>query len=226
LLQTASTVFAATRAALANPQDTAQIFIIAEAMSFGTPERILRRFRGDPVGGALLTRRDDLLGALVDRAALEAMPAGSLARVYLAFLDREGISADGLIEASQVSPPTDDGDLAFVRERLRDTHDLWHAVTGYHGDLLGEAALLAFTFAQTGHPGVGFVAGLAFALSPVPEARRFIADGFARGRRARWLPAADWLALLPRPIDEVRAELGVKAVPDYPEVRESPFARR
>lgn len=220
------TLVDATRATLANPEDTAQVFRIAEVLSFGAPERVLRRMRREPTGARLLAGRDDLLGVLRDRRALEAMPAGSLARAYLAFLDREGISADGLVEASQEGmSPRHHGnhdDLAWMRMRLRDSHDLWHAVTGYHGDLLGEASLLAFTFAQTRHPGIGFLAGLGWLLGMHAGARNMIAGGFRRGRRAAWLPAQDWIALLPRPLDDVRRELGVDAAPDYEPVREPP----
>ena len=37
-------------------------------------------------------------------------------------------------------------------------HDLWHVVTGYGRDELGEACLLAFTYAQNKNRGVGFIA--------------------------------------------------------------------
>ena len=40
---------------------------------------------------------------------------------------------------------------------MRDQHDLWHTLTGYRGDLLGKTDMLAFTFAQVKHPGVGFL---------------------------------------------------------------------
>jgi ubiquinone biosynthesis protein Coq4 len=52
-------------------------------------------------------------------------------------------------------------------------------------------------------------------MADIPGTRRFIAQGFARGRRARWLPATDWAALLPRPLDEVRRELGIDVIPVY-----------
>jgi len=224
MFKTAATVIDATRAALANPEDTTQAFRIAEALSFNNPERLLRRFRADPTGARLLAERRDLLEILTDRERLEAMPADSLAAAYLAFLDSEGISAEGLVEASAVSSEATDGDVAFLRARMRDSHDLWHTVMGYQGDLLGESALLAFTFAQTGHPGVGFLAGLGFVLAPERAIRRVITDGFKRGRRAGWLVAADWAELLPMPIGEVRERLGVGAPPVYEPVRESRFA--
>lgn len=219
------TVIDATRAAIADPGDTAQVFRIAEALSFRQPQRLLARFAADPVGARLLESRENLLDVLGDRERLAAMPEGSLAREYLAFLEREQITADGLVEASESGAagqydddPADD--LGYVRRRMRDTHDLWHAVSGYRGDLLGEASLLAFTFAQTGHLGIGFLAGLGAALSLNGFAIRMIAEGYVRGRRAVWLAPVDWAELLPRPLDEVRRRLGVVPVGEYPEVRE------
>ncbi len=216
------TVIDATRAALANPDDTKQAFRIADALAFDNPRRMARRFRRSPTGARLLAEREDLLACLCDRARLEAMPPGSVGRAYLAFLDGEGITAAGLVEASMEAMGdrvVEDDDVRFVRMRMRDSHDLWHTVTGYRGDLLGEAALLAFTFAQTGNLGVGFLASVAAVVADVPGARRFIATGAARGLRARWMPATDWIALLPRPLAEVRRELGIRPLAPYEPVR-------
>lgn len=225
LTSTVATVIDATRAALANPGDTKQAFRIAEALSFDSPQRLANRMRRSPTGGALLARRDNLLSVLCDRARLEAMPEDSLGRAYLRFLDSEGITAAGLVQASMdgvgLAAVADlDPDVRWMRERMRDSHDLWHTVTGYKGDLLGEASILAFTFAQTRHPGVGFLASLGLVFGNIPGARRLVARGFLRGRRARWFPAVDWIALLPRPLDEVRRELGIDEVPVYEPVRE------
>lgn len=213
----------ATREAIANPTDTKQAFRIAEALAFGAPARIARRYRKTPVGERRLRERRALLPVLMDRAALEAMPAGSLGRSYLAFLDAEGITAEGLVQASiEGRTRQRDPDVEFVQQQLRDMHDLWHTVTGYKGDLLGEAAVLAFSFAQTKHIGVGFLAAIGIVLSPTPQLRHFIIDGFKRGRRAAWLAAADWEALLPLPLADVRARLGVVPVDKYVEMRPIP----
>jgi hypothetical protein len=91
----------ALQALLRNPDDTAKVFEILEALRGGAPERTLRRFRRTPTGRELLRRRDSLRRVLGDREYLSGLPAGSLGRAYLAFMDREGISADGLAEASR-----------------------------------------------------------------------------------------------------------------------------
>jgi ubiquinone biosynthesis protein COQ4 len=211
----------ATRNALANPGDTKQAFRIVDALSFQAPARLARRYRATAIGARRLRERRRLLDTLRDRDALAAMPDGSFGRAYLAFLDREGITADGLVEASLEGRerPTDP-DEEYVQQELRDMHDLWHVLSGYRADLLGEAAVLAFSFAQTRHPGVGFLAGLGLVVGREPGIREFIVGGFRRGVRAAWLPAQDWEALLPLPLDDVRARLGIVPVGDYAEIRD------
>ena len=43
----------------------------------------------------------------------------------------------------------------------------------------------------------------------------FWREGFARGRTAAWLPGVDWIAMLPQPIEAVRAQLGLAPPPVY-----------
>lgn len=99
------------------------------------------------------------------------------------------------------------------RDRLRDMHDLWHVVTGYGREALGEICLLAFAFAQTGQRGFGLVAAT-WALKEQALAWRTpvvacAVEGAQLGARAQWLPAQDWEAMLPIPLHDVRAALGV-----------------
>src|SRR2546423_8764800 len=90
----------ALRALLNDPDDTAQVFRIIEALSGGAPDRLLHRMRRSPTGSKLLRERPDLLTRLTDRAALEKLPLGTLGREYLRFLDSEGITPEGLRQAS------------------------------------------------------------------------------------------------------------------------------
>lgn len=207
-----------------DPDDTAQVFTIIESLSGRTPERVLARFAADPEGARLLRDRPDIVPVLADRARLRAMPAGSLAHAYLDFVESEGIDADGLVAASDAGErgirPAG-SDLEYLADRLRDTHDLWHALTGYRGDLRGEAALLAFSLPHTHNPGVGLIVLLGLARLHEREATRLIADAIRRGARAAWLPAIDWEALLPQPVDGVRARLGIDAPPSYVPLRSS-----
>jgi ubiquinone biosynthesis protein COQ4 len=210
----------AIRVLLKDPDDTGQVFRIIDALSGNSGERIFQRFRRDATGARILRERRALLATLSDRNALEALPAGTLGRTYADFVSREQLTADGLVEASEEGRRVDCGaERRLFQDRLRDSHDLMHVVTGYGRDLVGEAALLAFSFAQTLNPGVGFIVAVAWYKAGRGPIRGLIVDGFRRGRRSTWLPACDWEHALSQPLDEVRRELRIEVAPQYEAVR-------
>jgi ubiquinone biosynthesis protein COQ4 len=215
----------AVRALLADPDDLPQVFALLEAFSGGTLERLERRFAKSASGRRLLADQPDIVPLLADREALRRLPAGSLGRAYLDFMESENISAEGIRAAAENGMQHQrelGGNLGYVHARMRDTHDLWHAVTGYHGDVLGETALLGFLVAQTRNPGIAVLVAVGlFKTLGRPEATRLVLDGIRRGIRAAWLPDMDWEAMLAEPLESVRLRLGTGAPPVYTEVRSS-----
>lgn len=207
-----------------DPDDLPQVFTILQAMSGSAPLRLLKRFRATASGSALLEARTDIVELLADREALRALPDGTLGRAYLDFVESEGISAEGIRDAAargEDPSVTRPSDLDYLHARMRDTHDLWHAATGYRGDVLGEAALLAFILAQTWNGGVGIIVALGLYKAQSPEARALILDGFLRGRRAAWLPPQPWEELLALPLSVVRERLRLPEAPVYTPIRTS-----
>ena len=109
-----------------------------------------------------------------------------------------------------------DSDVAFVRAHLRETHDVWHAVTGFATDIAGELGLQGFYAAQS--PGglplvliaMGFLNAALFNSSDRELRFQAVVDGWQMGRRAKPLFGVRWDELWGRPIEEVRALLGVK----------------
>lgn len=204
----------AVRKLVANPEDTAQVFTIVRAMSGSSLRRGYRRFQASPWGRRVLEEEIDLLETLRDRTALRAEPAGSLAAAYLAFVESENLSADGLVEASASEEERwEDAGMERYGKRLRDQHDLWHTLTGYGRDELGELCLLAFTYAQTRNRGIGLIILVgAYKLHKALGSGviRAALRGYRDGRRARWLPEQPWETLLHEPLDAVRAKLGVQ----------------
>ncbi len=209
-------------ALLRDPDDLPQVFTLIESISGTAHWRLVRGFERDPVGRRLLRDKPDIVAILGDRDKLRALPAGSLGRAYLAFVESEGISAEGIRMASEEGRVvhSKDARFAYVTDRMRDTHDLWHALTGYRGDVLGELSLLAFALGQHWNSAVALIIVAATIKGYGRADLGMVADGFKRGRRAgSWLPTADWESLLAMPLDEVRAKLGVEAVPPYTPLR-------
>lgn len=98
-------------------------------------------------------------------------------------------------------------------ERLRDSHDLWHVLSGYGRDSVGEASVMAFSYGITRVRGMGLIA---LAAGTQGSRRfpyywqRYLLKAWRRGRRARSVLSADYEALLPLPLPEVRRRLGVE----------------
>lgn len=216
--------FTALRAAgrlIRNPEDTSQVFVVMAALRGRSGARNLRRFRATPAGAAVIAERRRLLDHLTDRAALAALPDGSLGRTYLDFMDGEALSADGLVEASGAGRSKAVGaDAALFLDRMRDMHDLTHVVSGYGRDPLGELCLLAFMYRQGGNPGGALIA-LMGAMGHFPggaEGRAAwgaLVEGFRHGSRADWLLGQDWEALLAQPLAEVQRQLHIPVPARY-----------
>lgn len=219
----------AARALSRDPDDTRHVFTLIESLSWRSNERILKGYRRSEVGRRLLAERPQLLPLLCDRSSLAALPEGSLGRAYLTFVDAEGITADGLVAASlegQAGRHPEGSPEAYVGQRMRDTHDLWHTVTGYKGDLIGEVALLSFSNAQIWSPGVSVVVAVGVLKIKQLRVARIMAAARLRGMRAAWLPEAPWEDWLALPLDEVRRRLRVRPVRPYEELRTSVLRER
>jgi ubiquinone biosynthesis protein COQ4 len=213
----------AVRKLVRNREDTDQVFLLIEALRGKTTLRQFARFRQTETGRAVLGEHRRLLDRLSDRANLAALPAGTLGCAYCDFMASENLSAEGLVEASRVTMralPADD--VTLFRERSREMHDLLHVVTGYGRDPLGEACLVAFSYAQTRLKGFALIA--AFAARRIARdrrgqpVRRAVFEGYRHGRSAGWLPGADWEALLAQPVEAIRAQFAVKSPTYYRKV--------
>ncbi|HEX7034298.1 MAG TPA: Coq4 family protein [Pseudomonadales bacterium] len=215
----------AIRVLLRNPEDTGQVFVIVRALSGKSLLRGFNRFAATATGAAVLAENRSLLDVLSNRDYLASLPAGSLGRAYLEFMSAENLSAEGLVDASMSADRPLEGRLALYAMRLRDMHDLWHVVTGYGRDTMGEVCLLGFTFAQTRNPALAFIAlvGAAKIAREVnPRIFRALWAAYRAGRRAEWLPAADWEHLLTEPLDRVRQRLRIEPPTVYPQLRAAP----
>ena len=215
----------ALRELFANPDDTQQVFEIIDAMQGPALVRMRKRLQRSEQGRRLLAEQPNLIPLLSDREGLRALPEGSLGREYLAFVEAEGISPEGLVDASDISRQRNEAaELRWIRNWLRDSHDIWHAVLGYKGDLIGEAAILAFSHSQTRNIGVGMIATMAwFKIGRVTDrnlgARDVIINGRLRSKKSAWFLEVPWHEWLARPIDEVRRDLGVDRLTPYRPVR-------
>lgn len=204
------TAIRAVRALMVNPEDTRQIFVIFRALRGRSGVKLFRRFAASKTGQQILAERRDLLAVLSDSTSLAALPPGSVGRSYFDFMERENLSAAGLVEASQGDWDNDPlpPDAMLFRRRMRDAHDLTHILTGYGRDGLGELCLLAFMHGHSKNLGQLLIVAMSWSRLP-KAARKAVWEGFRHGRKAKWFQDLDYEALLARPLDDVRRELNI-----------------
>ena len=201
---------------LRDKESTSEIFRMLNAIDGPIYERNFRRFCATETGRKILAEKRDICATLSDRTALAALPEGSLGRAYLDFVKREGLSAEGfqkeMEESGEDLSTLDDARQLYIN-RIRHTHDLFHVLTGYGRDFVGELGLLGFTYQQSGVR--TFAIMLQFSILkarkdfPGLPTAAVVKEGHRLGKAAKKLFAADWEALLARPLDEVRAEFNI-----------------
>jgi ubiquinone biosynthesis protein COQ4 len=217
------------RKLVANKEDTVQVFEIMNALTgMATPKGYTKLTR---LAGGLAFKREELADKFRDPAWLAQFEPGTVGAAYREFMKRENLSVDALArDNAQISPFIEAPHVyAWYARRMRDTHDVWHVLTGYGRDALGETCLVSFSYAQTGNLGFGFIgAASAFrigkSIRSVP-ARKAAWEAYRNGKKARWLPAIDYEKLFAEPLEAARARLGIATPKTYLSVPDDIRAR-
>jgi ubiquinone biosynthesis protein COQ4 len=209
------TAFDAIRKLLNNGDDTTQVFRIMRALNAGNAPMNYAKFIATEEGGRQAYERRELAQIFSQPGYARQFAPGTVGATYCHFLDSTGYSADGLAEISKINREEDmPHPYAWFGRRIRDTHDIWHVLTGYKADeSLGEAALVAFSYAQVGGLGWAFIGGAAALKSLRVTGNRLFAkavwEGYKRGKKALWISGEDYEKLLHEPLDAARQRLGL-----------------
>jgi ubiquinone biosynthesis protein Coq4 len=190
-------------------------FKIAEGIKDSNDlRRAVARMRENPEIAPMF--QDRYLRGFADLDRLIQLPAGSLGYELAKKMKSMNLTAD-------VYPGVDmDGDVGYFLRRGRETHDLWHLMTGFETDVPGELGLQAFQLAQLHVPiskvlvGLGVLRTAFYPDSLVPVLNAVV-HGWTVGRNARPLIAQRFEDAWERPLVEWRRMLGV--VPFVPEIR-------
>ena len=200
-----------------NKEDTEQVFHIIEATKGRRSLALARGFVCSPEGQRFLAESVDLPTMLDEHERWADCAPDSVAAHYLGFMNREGLSAAGLVaESDRWAPPESlpRDQTQWYYDRLRDTHDLFHVLTDYGRDALGEVSLLGFSYEQNLNGGILFIA-----YAGARQIKKFsgtkapifaaIKEGRRLGRVAARIAHQDIAALMHEDINEARARLNI-----------------
>ncbi len=195
-----------------NPDETDQVLVFTNLANARHRDERLDVFFDDPRGERLFAERRALDSRTIDLDALAQLPEGTLGHAYATFMRAHGLTPD--VFDGRPSDVRDDR-AAYVIQRLRQTHDLWHVVTNAETDPAGEVALQAFTYAQLRAPGSGILAALGM-LRSLPYTREVVRDSvelYRLGRDAEALAVFPWEDHWTTPLVEVRRMLKLPTHP-------------
>jgi ubiquinone biosynthesis protein COQ4 len=150
-----------------------------------------------------------------DLAYLATLPSGSLGRCFAEYIQKTGFDPNYY----RALPITDDTN--YILTRLRQTHDIWHLVTGLGSSVNSELGLQAFCLAQIRIPlPILLIAGgLLRTLFTQPEELGLlleqIAIGYRMGAKAKPFLAQRWEQNWDKPLDQLREYLNVTIADEY-----------
>ncbi|PKB25221.1 ubiquinone biosynthesis protein COQ4 [Novosphingobium kunmingense] len=203
-------------------EDTSQVAPIFEALPWRGIYDAALGFLATERGQEIRRKEPSLMRILDDHEALRKMPEGSLAHAYCDFMEREGLSAEGLVDELDKNRPLDmywDDQVSWYFNRMRDTHDLMHIITGFGRDALGEQCVLAFTYSQQpslAHLFLGYAGGLEIRKHPVKvPVFRSVREAQKMGKACPRLVEMAITDLLPLSLDEVRRKLNIDRPRNY-----------
>lgn len=205
------------RALVKDKENTGEVFHIFESLPWKGMPGAAKAFLASERGRAVMAREAFLPAILDDHAALRKMPAGSVAQAYCDFMEREGLTAQGLVDEFDLflsDRPDYHDQFGLYLDRIRDTHDMLHILTGYGRDALGEQCVLAFSYSQQpslGNLFIAYAGGVEIKRSIKSDApvMRAIREGQRLGKACPRMAEQSIRELLPLPLDEARRRLNI-----------------
>lgn len=222
---------------IADKEDTSQVFEIMRALSGDAVVKGYRRLISTAHGGRIAYEREEFCARLSDKAWLASFGPGTVGEAYCNFIAPRGLTAEGLAEESR---KTAEGEidaphpLAWYGRRMRDVHDVWHVLTGYGTDGLGEACVVAFSYSQTRSLGFAVIAHAgAHQYQKIGNGhpyRKAVMEAFRNGKTSAWLPEVDYVALFGEQLEDARKRLNIPRPVTYLSVpedcRDRPLTRK
>jgi ubiquinone biosynthesis protein Coq4 len=196
-----------------NPNQTEAVFDIADGLwHIDLYEQFIEHAHSQPAVAQILQER--YLASTPDLERLLECPQDSLGYHYAVAMKQAGLQPDFYRKLDV------EDDYSYIALRLRQTHDVWHIITGFGTDLAGEMGLQGFTLAQMHSPlAVALLAAsVTYALkssSPLSPLIERMYQGWRMGETAHPLFAQKWEEDWEKPLTEWRADLKVEAARAY-----------
>jgi ubiquinone biosynthesis protein COQ4 len=193
-----------------NPSKTEAVFDIADGLRpTGLYQQFIEHAHSQPAVSQIIQER--YFAPMTDLEDLLRYPQNSLGYQYATHMKQLGLKTDFYRKIDI------EDDYSYLAMRMRQTHDVWHIITGFGTDVGGEAGLQALTLAQMRSPLAGVILG-AFIISvlkssiPLNPLVNRMQQGWQIGEIASPFIAQKWEENWEKPLAEWRNELKVESV--------------
>lgn len=193
-----------------NPNDTESVFDIADAMGRTEAQTAAVAYlKSIPEVAQIIAER--YITPVPDMKYLLSLPKDSLGYIYSSHMTEANFDPEFYRKV------VIEDDFTYIVLRMRQTHDIWHTVTGFGVDVLGEIGLQAFQLAQNRSPlAVMLMAGAILhtirASENLNALMQVIDRGYRMGLQAKPFLSQKWEEAWEKPLTEWRAQLGVEAI--------------
>lgn len=133
---------------LSNPSRGDMIATLGETTGPCALQSMLQSMENDKEGRSILSERPRINTKTLDLQKLHQMPDGSLGKAYSNFLAVNNVSPD----TRAIVQFVDDVELAYVMQRYREVHDLFHTILQMRTNMLGEVTVKWVEAIQTKLP--------------------------------------------------------------------------
>jgi len=206
-----------------NKDNLSDVFDVTDSLAGNSLAKFFERFVKTPYGKRVVDTPIRLEEILSDYDHLASLPAGSLGRGYLAYMESTGFMPEGIktVGEGKGYDLNTDRYAAYTRFfcHLGALHDIWHVLLGYGRDALGEGCLLTVTREVSGNNAwYAIVAGgMVVMKSQRPDLPIIKAIHEARriGRTCGPIHLIDVEHWLARPLDDLRAEYKIRLPETY-----------
>jgi len=196
------------RKLIKNPADPLHGPMFQLCVEHSLLRKLTRNVQRHVEGRRLLAERPRINARTLSLAAMATYPPRSLGAAYLAYFESNGID---LFEPALLPVETHQD---YIATRLREAHDVFHVVTGYGTDEIGELELQWFNLGNLGWGPLPFIVFIAsFFMGRMRQyggvwrvwKRAWAA--YRRGRRSRALVSVVWEDYWHMPVRHVQALL-------------------
>jgi ubiquinone biosynthesis protein Coq4 len=196
---------------LLKPKDVSPIFRIKEFLNHKSFECAINQAKTNIQIKEMMDQRY-LAKKPYDLDELIQLPEGSVGYVFAKHMKYFKLDVEFYPDDIQ---DIKENEISWIRQRSRETHDVWHSTLGYKPDHLGEMKISAFYLQQMNSPmsSILLAVGLIYATLKKPHLLNALMEdiitGWSDAKKAKPLMEVKWELIWGESISKVRSGLNI-----------------